>query len=159
MQCDPRMHAHTHTHTHTHTRTRTRTDTHTHTRTHAHRHTRMHVHSELSPSRAAPPHVLRRPTKGKHHSDPRSAHLYAGIVGFAIIMASRWNRPSATNTMASNKPAGTTGAVQPRTCGSGGRGGQREGGVRRRCLMRRVAGEATRPQRVRLRVGLGRAGG
>jgi hypothetical protein len=47
------------------------------------------------------------------------AHLYAGSQGFAIIIASKWNRPSATKTSASWEPAGTTGAVQPRTCGRG----------------------------------------
>ena len=28
------------------------------------------------------------------------SYLYAGTVGFAIMIASRWNRPSATNTIA-----------------------------------------------------------
>ena len=42
------------------------------------------------------------------------ADLNAGIQGLAIMMASRWKRPSATNTMASAAEA-TTGAVQPST--------------------------------------------
>lgn len=42
------------------------------------------------------------------------AHLKAGMAGLAIMMASKWKRPSATNTMASVS-GGTTGAVQPST--------------------------------------------
>ena len=41
-------------------------------------------------------------------------HLKAGTAGLAIMMASRWKRPSATKMMASVS-AGTTGAVQPST--------------------------------------------
>ena len=48
------------------------------------------------------------------------ADLNAGMQGLAIMMASRWKRPSATNTMASAAEA-TTGAVQPRTSPAGGR--------------------------------------
>ena len=36
------------------------------------------------------------------------------MLGLAIMMASRWNRPSATNTMAA-VPGASTGAVHPRT--------------------------------------------
>ena len=42
------------------------------------------------------------------------ADLNAGMQGLAIMMASRWKRPSATNKMASAAEA-TTGAVQPST--------------------------------------------
>lgn len=41
-------------------------------------------------------------------------HLKAGMAGLAIMMASKWKRPSATNTMASVSGS-TTGAVQPST--------------------------------------------
>ena len=40
------------------------------------------------------------------------------MLGLAIMMASRWKRPSATNTIAS-APSATTGAVQPSTSPAG----------------------------------------
>ena len=48
------------------------------------------------------------------------ADLNAGMQGLAIMMASKWKRPSATNTMASAAEA-TTGAVQPSTSPAGSR--------------------------------------
>ena len=44
----------------------------------------------------------------------RSPHLKAGMLGLAIMMASRWKRPSATKTIAAAS-LDTTGAVQPST--------------------------------------------
>ena len=44
------------------------------------------------------------------------SYLKAGIVGLAIMIASRWNRPSATKTMAStSSSSGRVGAVHPST--------------------------------------------
>ena len=42
------------------------------------------------------------------------SYLNAGTVGLAIMIASRWNRPSATKTMASLRST-STGAVHPST--------------------------------------------
>lgn len=49
-----------------------------------------------------------------HSKGGEMDYLYAGIAGLAIMMASKWNLPSATNTMASAPPT-TTGAVHPST--------------------------------------------
>lgn len=60
-------------------------------------------------------------------------HLYAGSVGLATMRASRWNRPSATNTSASCSPE-MRGAVQPSTSpGLSGRAWAQCGASVRRC--------------------------
>lgn len=59
--------------------------------------------------------VLQAPTIPTTFCVKQVTHRYAGSQGLAIMIASRWKRPSATNTNTSAASGASTGAVQPST--------------------------------------------